>query len=107
MLYRCVPHNVATTLWKLRDIYNVNTTSFYNVMSTLKCNVALYVVTTLLVRLFHNVLKKTFLQRCTTLYVRCMFAGVSPIQKGENIYIFYCSYLEIVVKSIGISLYPS
>ena len=21
MLYTCVPHNVATTLWKLRDIY--------------------------------------------------------------------------------------
>ena len=34
-----------------------------------------YVVATLLARLFHNVVKSTFLQRCTTLYLRCVFAG--------------------------------
>ena len=78
MLYTCVTHNVATTLWKLRDIYNVNTTLFHNVVSMLECNVALYVVTTLLAHLFHNVVKVTFLQRCTTLYLRCVFAGYMP-----------------------------
>ena len=65
-----------TTLWKLRDIYNVNTTLFHNVVSTLECNVALYVVTTLLAHLFHNVVKITFL------YLRCVFAGYIVLLKG-------------------------
>ena len=48
-------------------------------MCTLQNNVVLYIVATLLARLFHNVVKITFLQRYTTLYLRCVFAGGTAV----------------------------
>ena len=75
MLYRWISHNVAAMLLKLRCIYKVNTTLFCNIVGTFGCNVVLYVVATLLVCLFYNIVKMTFSQRCTTLYLRCVFAG--------------------------------
>ena len=41
----------------------------------LQNNVVLYIVATLLARLFDNVVKITFFKRYTTLYLRCVFAG--------------------------------
>ena len=58
-MLRC--HNVAKTLWKVRDIYNVVTMLFHNVGCTLQPNVVVYVVPALLVCCSHNVAK---LQGC-------------------------------------------
>ena len=65
-MLRC--HNVAKTLWKVRNIYNVVTMLFHNVVCTLQPNVEVYVVATLLVCNSHNVAK---LQGCINWEALC------------------------------------
>ena len=91
-------HNVVLTLSKLPDMYNVSTTFFCNVVCTLQHNVVLYIVATSLAHLFHNVVKITFLQRCTTLYLHCVFAGRVTLTLTLTLLMLYIAHFKHLIN---------